>query len=93
MTTVTVSMPESLKGFLDQEVATNGYGNVSEYIRTLLREAQSKAADARLQALLLEGLASGEAIPATPRFWNELRSDAAALLAKQKKSTSVRSRK
>ena len=76
MTTVTISLPESLKEFVDVQVATKGYGNVSEYFRSLLREAQQKEADARLEALLLEGLASGDPIPVTKEFWTELRAEA-----------------
>ncbi len=69
MTTVTISLPDSLKEFVDTQVATKGYGNVSEYFRSLLREAQQNEADARLEALLLEGLASGDPIPVTKEFW------------------------
>ena len=58
MTTVTISLPDSLKAFIDTQVATKGYGNVSEYFRTLLREAQAKEQEARLEALLLEGVVS-----------------------------------
>ena len=90
MTTVTISMPESLKQFLDHEVETKGYGNVSEYVRTLLREAQAKDADARLQALLLEGLVTGEEVPLTQDFWRELKNDAGKLLAAQKKAQKKR---
>jgi antitoxin ParD1/3/4 len=93
MTTVTVSMPDSLKQFLDHEVETKGYGNVSEYVRSLLRDAQTKNADARLEALLLEGLAGGEDVPLTPKFWQELKADAAQILAKHKKAKPVRARK
>lgn len=84
MTTLTISLPDSLKGFIEQEVQTKGYGNVSEYIRGLLREAQAKEADARLEALLIEGLSKGEDIPLTPDFWSELKQDAARILAKSK---------
>jgi antitoxin ParD1/3/4 len=87
MTTVTISMPESLKEFLDHEVATKGYGNVSEYVRGLLRQAQAKDADARLEALLLEGVASGEDIRLTHDFWRELKADARQILAKRKQSS------
>ena len=38
MTTVTISLPDSLKAFIDAQLATKGYGNVSEYFRSLLRE-------------------------------------------------------
>jgi len=84
MTTLTISLPDSLKEFIDREVNTKGYGNVSEYVRGLLREAQAIEADARLEALLLEGLASGKDIPLSPAFWNELRRDAANLASKHK---------
>lgn len=59
MTTVTISMPESLKQFLDREVETKGYGNVSEYVRGLLRQAQARDADARLEASVAGGLELG----------------------------------
>ncbi len=72
MTTVTISLPESLKQFVDAQVASKGYGNVSEYFRSLLREAQQKEADARLEALLLEGLAS-ESIPLDEEFWRRFK--------------------
>ncbi len=52
--------------------AAQGYGNVSEYFRSLLREAQQAEEDARLETLLLEGLARGADIPLTPAFWKEL---------------------
>jgi antitoxin ParD1/3/4 len=84
MTSVTISLPESLKEFIDVEVHTKGYGNVSEYVRGLLRAQQASAADVRLEALLLEGLTSGEDIALTPEFWRELKADAAQILAKRK---------
>lgn len=83
MTTLTISLPESLKEFIDIEVQTKGYGNVSEYVRGLLREAQAKEADARLEALLVEGLTTGEDIPLSPDFWSELKQDAARILARR----------
>ncbi|MBZ5529793.1 MAG: type II toxin-antitoxin system ParD family antitoxin [Acidobacteriia bacterium] len=84
MTTVTISLPDSLKEFIEQEVQTKGYGNVSEYVRGLLREAQQKQASAQLERLLLEGLASGEGAPLTRDFWKQLRADAGRILAKNK---------
>lgn len=70
-----------LKSFVEEQVARKGYGNVSEYFRTLLREAQAREADAKLEALLLEGLGSGDAVLADKRFWKELRAEAARLMA------------
>src|SRR5260370_32239439 len=76
MTTLTISLPDSLMQFVDAQVANKGYGDVSEYIRSLLHEAQEREADARLEALLLEGLASGDPIPVDEKFWSELRTEA-----------------
>ena len=67
MTTLTISLPDSLKAFIDEQLATKGFGNVSEYVRSLLREAQAKEREAQLEALLLEGLAS-QTIPLDADF-------------------------
>jgi antitoxin ParD1/3/4 len=72
MTTVTISLPESLKQFVDAQVASKGYGDISEYFHSLLREAQEREADARLEALLLEGLAS-DPIPIDGEYWKSLK--------------------
>ena len=82
MTTVTISLPESLKSFVDSQLASKGYGNVSEYFRTLLRAAQEHEQNSRLESLLLEGLASGNGRPLDEGFWTELKADAAELAKK-----------
>jgi antitoxin ParD1/3/4 len=83
MTTVTISLPESLKTFIDEQLATKGYGNVSEYFRSLLRDAQQQQEEAQLEALLIEGLATGgKDIPLTREFWTELKAEAMDLAKK-----------
>ena len=84
MTTVTISLPESLKAFIEHQLATKGYGNVSEYFRSLLRDAQKAEEDARLEALLVEGLAGGADVPLTQDFWKELKNEARHIAAKHK---------
>ena len=86
MTTVTISLPDSLREFIDREVENKGYGNVSEYFRGLLRDAQKKEADARLEALLLEGLTTGKDSPHNREFWRELKSEAAQIAARKKRA-------
>lgn len=78
MPTITISLPDSLKAFVDAQLALRGYGNVSEYFRTLLREAQAKEQEARLEVLLVEGLAS-EPIELTSAFWRDLKEEAVRL--------------
>ena len=75
METMNISLPNSLKQFVQEQVAGGGYGNVSEFIRELIREAQRQKARNKLEQLLLEGLESGDPIPATPEFWEKMRNE------------------
>ena len=84
MPTVTISMPDSLKQYVDEQVRTQGFGNVSEYFRSLVRDAQKRESMERLDRLILEGLES-EAIPATPEFWRALKIEAAQRLTEAKR--------
>ena len=86
MTTVTISLPESLKTFIDEQLATKGYGNVSEYFRSLLRAAQEREEEARLETLLIEGLTTGgDDIPLTREFWKDLKTEAMDLAKKHQR--------
>lgn len=73
-----ISLPETMKTFVEQLVQSGGYGTASEYFRELVRRDQKEREEARLEALLLEGLESGADIPATPEFWDTLRGKLAA---------------
>lgn len=75
-----------MKEFVDEQVLSGGYGSASEYIRDLVRRDQKERSEARLEALLLEGLNSGDDIAITPEFWERLRADLNARRAKKKKS-------
>jgi antitoxin ParD1/3/4 len=70
MTTMNISLPETLKDFVDTQVLEQGYSTSSEYVRALIRNDQIKQAEQRLAALLLDGLESGPAIPVDEDYWN-----------------------
>ena len=74
-TTLNVSLTAPLRAFVDQQVAAGGYRTASEYIRELVRQARKHAADQRLEALLLEGLESGEAEQVTDESWAQMRAE------------------
>ena len=38
VSTMNVSLPESLKDFVDEQVSRGGYGTSSEYVRELIRK-------------------------------------------------------
>ncbi len=84
METMNISLPETMKQFIDQEIKKGGYGTVSEYIRALLREEQKKRAQSKLDALLLEGLASGSPTQATKAYWDDIRKESRVRLKSKK---------
>ena len=73
MAEITISLPESMWGFIDEQVAQGGYGTASDYLRALVREDQKRKARERLEGLLLEGLESGPATEMTDDDWQEMR--------------------
>ena len=72
MTTVTISLPDSLKDFLEAEVARGGYPTPSDYLRALIQEEHERQALVRIEELLKEGLES-EASEMTSEDWNGIR--------------------
>ncbi len=70
MSTMNISLPESLKDFVDDQVAQGGYGTSSEYVRELIRRDSDRL---RLRGLLLEGAASAAAAPADSAYFSRLR--------------------
>ena len=53
METLNVSLPGSLKKYVQERVSTGGYGNTSEYVRDLIRSEQKQRAKAELEALIM----------------------------------------
>lgn len=70
MTTMNVSLPESLKSFVDEQVSSGGYSTSSEYVRDLIRKDQDRQ---RLRAMLLAGAASPPGQPADDDSFDALR--------------------
>jgi len=79
-----ISLPESLKEFVDGQVASGRYSSVSEYIRELIREDEKRKAQERLEMLLLEGL-EGEESALSDDDWVAIRKEARARVAVNKK--------
>ena len=70
MSTMNISLPDSLKAFVDAQVDRRGFGTSSEYVRTLIRREQEQEA---LRALLLEGATSPIDPVANDEFLSGLR--------------------
>ena len=61
-----ISLPDSLKSFVDEQVSGRGYGTSSEYVRDLIRKDQERQ---RLRRLLEDGASSSPAAPADKTYF------------------------
>lgn len=57
--TINISIPDSLKLQVEDAMTSDGYGNTSEFFRDLARDYLRRRQQAKLEAMLLEGLQSG----------------------------------
>ena len=72
MDTMNIALPKPMKDFVHVQVTEGGYSSASEYVRDLIRADQKRKAEARLEALLLEGL-EGQGVEATEEWWEAFR--------------------
>ena len=70
MSTMNISLPETLKTFVDEQVSQRGYSTSSEYVRELIRKDQDRL---HLRGLLMAGASSSPAAPADARYFEGLR--------------------
>jgi antitoxin ParD1/3/4 len=70
MGTMNISLPDTLKSFVDEQVSQRGYGTSSEYVRELIRKDHDRM---HLRKLLLEGAGSRAAAPADDAYFEALR--------------------
>ena len=69
--TMNISLPDTLKAFVDQRVADRGYSSHSEYVRDLVRRDELEAAKDQMRSLIAAGLNSPPGKPWTA-FRDEL---------------------
>lgn len=71
MSTMNISLPDTLKSFVDEQVNQRGYGTISEYVRELIRKDQDRL---HLRGLLLVGAASAPTASTGATYFEGLRS-------------------
>jgi antitoxin ParD1/3/4 len=67
-----ITLPESLREFVEAETSRGGYRTMAEYVQDLVLDAQKRAEQQRLEQMLLEGLASGPGREANADYWRDL---------------------
>lgn len=70
MGAMNISMPESLRPFVDAQVAERGYATSSEYVRELIRQDQDRQ---ELRTRLLDGASSPLSEPVEEAYFDRLK--------------------
>ncbi|MFN6562917.1 MAG: type II toxin-antitoxin system ParD family antitoxin [Nostoc sp. ChiSLP01] len=73
MKSINISLPDTMRTYIEEQVAQGGYSSVSEYFRELVRQDQKQKSKERLETMLLEGLNSGNATEMTVQDWEDIR--------------------
>ena len=71
--TLNISLPDTMKAEVENVVATEGYGNTSEFFRDLVRDYLKERQARKLEALILEGINSGESTPLTTKDFEKIK--------------------
>ena len=65
-----ISLPDTLKSFVDEQVSQGSYGTCSEYLRELIRKDKDRL---HLRSLLVAGVASAPTGVANTAYFDGLR--------------------
>jgi len=79
MSNISISLPDDLQAYVDEQIVSAGYASASDYFLTLVqRDRQREKAKEDLDSLLIQGLDSldrQEGIEATNGWWEKERHD------------------
>ena len=73
MSTMNISLPDTLKSFVDELVAERGFGTISEYVRELIRKEQDRS---QLRAVFADAAASPLVAEMGSAYFTQLREHA-----------------
>lgn len=69
---LTVALTNSLRAYVDDQIATGGYASADEYVRDLIRRDRDRTL---LRQLVIDGLASGPGDVVDNGWFDGLRAD------------------
>ena len=73
MQTMSISLPETMWEFVEEQVTAGDYSSASDYIRDLVRADQKRHAKTQLEQVLLSAMGSGDANELTPEMLEDVR--------------------
>jgi Arc/MetJ-type ribon-helix-helix transcriptional regulator len=83
---LTVSLSDDLKEFIEERTPKHGFDTTDDYIEFLLRMEILRLQRDTVEALIQEGLDSGEPTPMTKEDWTRLRRELEERLTQVKSS-------
>jgi antitoxin ParD1/3/4 len=84
--TITISLPEGLRTWVEEQAAGGGYPSPADYVQHVLREAQQEQERQLRQEIerkLVAALDSGEPVEVNPEFWEARRQELKRRLERQ----------
>ncbi len=80
--TMNISLPSSMKKWVETRTGHGRYANASDYVRDLIRHDQERERSiSEFRALVNEGLSSGVSTASMDDIWEEAKSRASKLTA------------
>jgi antitoxin ParD1/3/4 len=87
MATMNISLPDKMKKFVEEQVATGNFANASDYMREIIRrDQQRRAENAWLEKEIEAGYASGLHEGTLDELFASVKDEAAKQLALRRKS-------
>jgi antitoxin ParD1/3/4 len=87
--TMHISLPESLIESAKVQAEEGQFSNVSDYVRSLLREDLRRRDEKKLEQMLLDGINSGRGVQVGSKEWKEWRKRLLAEVKEKNKNTGI----
>jgi antitoxin ParD1/3/4 len=84
-----ISLPESLKSWVEEQAASAGYASPAEYVQQLLhkeQQEQKRKLRQEVEQKLVDALDSGDPVEVTPEFWQARHEELRRRLTRQGKA-------
>lgn len=84
MTNISISLPDSMRAYIEEKIERGGYGTISEYLRELIRADERRESE-YLDRLIAEAYAKGNFAPHTKKDIESAKADVLNRIREKKK--------
>ena len=81
-----ITLPKTIRTWVDEQVAAGEYVGPSEYLQKLIRRDRKQQIRRRIKQALMEGLNSGPATLMTQKDWDAIRKETSRRVAVRKRN-------